>query len=83
MPKTLTKIKYSRATLVFIKTSLKISLLRMLPVLFHFFHHAFARTAEMNFSLTTKTAYNQIRRENPGGDALSKLKTVGIEWDRV
>lgn len=78
MPKTLTKIKYPRA--IFIKTSLKISLLCMLPVIFHFFRHAFARTAEMNVSFTTKTAFNQIRRENPGGDALNKLKTRRIGY---
>ena len=78
MPKTLTKIKYPRA--IFIKTSLKISLLCMLPVLFHLFRHAFARTAEMNVSFTTKTAFNQIRRENPGGDALNKLKTRRIGY---
>ena len=80
MPKTLTKIKYPRAALVFIKTSLKISLLCMLPVLIHLFRHAFARTAEMNVSYTTKTAFNQIRRENPGGDALNKLKTRRIGY---
>ena len=72
MPKTLTKIKYPRA--IFIKTSLKISFL------FHLFRHAFARTAEMNVSFTTKTAFNQIRRENPGGDALNKLKTRRIGY---
>lgn len=52
----------------------------MLPVLFHLFRHAFARTAEMNVSFTTKTAFNQIRWENPGGDALNKLKTRRIGY---
>ena len=51
----------------------------MLPVLFHLFRHAFARTAEMNVSFTTKTAFNQIRRENSGG-ALNKLKTRRIGY---
>ena len=52
----------------------------MLPVLFHLFRHTFARTAEMNVSFTTKTAFNKIRRKNPGGDALNKLKTRGIGY---
>ena len=52
----------------------------MLPVIFHLFRHAFARTAQMNVSFTTKTAFNQIRRKNPGGDALNKLKTRGIGY---
>ena len=52
----------------------------MLPVLFHLFRHAFARTAEMNVSFTTKTAFNQIRRENPGGDAVNKLTTRRIGY---
>ena len=52
----------------------------MLPVIFHLFRHAFARTAQMNVSFTTKTAFNQIRRKNPGVDALNKLKTRGIGY---
>lgn len=45
---------------------------------FHLFRHAFARTAEMNVSFTTKTAFNQIRRENGGlGRSKQAKNTTG------
>lgn len=45
----------------------------MLPVLFHLFRHAFARTADMNILFITKTAFNQIRRENLWGDTTDRV----------